>query len=216
MPSPFPQVGGQLWKAILSLLSAFANSVHLKLTFSPLHIVTDHWLWGPCVICQTRISVLHTVMCMFQCYSLKSEGGGRVQDGGGACMPMANSHWCVANQREAGRAGWRGRLYAHGRFTLMCGKSHLDIVQWLSSHQSKQIEKKTKPKLAFCSVLLLPSHPFRAVAKSSPWISALSLLQGPLPATRGVRNLGQRVSRERQPFPCCIPPCMQALPHTIL
>ena len=192
MPSPFPQVGGQLWKAILSLLSAFANSVHLKLTFSPLHIVTDHWLWGPCVICQTRISVLHTVMCMFQCYSLKSEGGGRVQDGGGACMPMADSHWCVAKA-----------------IAILCS-------DYPPIKVNKLKKKKTKPKLAFCSVLLLPSHPFRAVAKSSPWISALSLWQGPLPATRGVRNLGQRVSRERQPFPCCIPPCMQALPHTIL
>ena len=39
-----------------------------------LWIVPEHWLWVPCFVHQTCTdhSILHMVICMFQCYSLKS------------------------------------------------------------------------------------------------------------------------------------------------
>ena len=44
---------------------------HLTLS---LQVVTEHWLWVPCVIHQTcpGYLILHLVMKIFQCYSFKS------------------------------------------------------------------------------------------------------------------------------------------------
>ena len=38
----------------------------------PLWVVPENWLWVPCFMHQSRSFILHMVIYMFQCYSLKS------------------------------------------------------------------------------------------------------------------------------------------------
>ena len=101
---------------------------------TPPHCHRSLALGAPCHMSNSHICFTHGNVYISVLFS-QIRGRWGVQDGGGTCMPMADSHWCVVNQREVGGFRMEG---AH----VCLWPIHTDVWRKPSQH---------------CTVIILPS-----------------------------------------------------------